>query len=75
VSRGGGLEITDLVVAPNGDVHITAREVIPAMDCPEVPETALQRVLVLERPRLSRGLSQLVYLERVEGPACSADAQ
>lgn len=71
VSRGGGLEITDLVVAPNGDVHISTLEVIPAMDCPEVPETALQRVVVFERPRLARSFNQLVYQARVEGRSCA----
>ena len=75
VSRGGGLEITDLVVAANGDVHISTLEVIPAMDCPEVPETALQRVVVFERPRLARGFSQYVYEARVEGPPCGAGEQ
>jgi hypothetical protein len=75
VEWGGGFEITDLVVAPGGDVHIAARVVDPGPGCPAMRESAHQRVVVFERVPLPRTHSQYVYVETVEGRPCSPQAQ
>jgi hypothetical protein len=73
--RGGGFDITDIVVAPSGDVHISAREVTPGPGCPPMSGSSYQRVVVFERPPLPRTYSQYVYVESVEGPSCSSETQ